>query len=117
MERSVIKTRQIMTREICVQVTDSLVSAVTAGTGGVIEGTNEVTAFKNGTGDYTISFAGQSRRAMHVKGYIALTANLQASIVSVSSSAVRIAFTNNSGTATNTDFHLTLQVFGKSGQI
>lgn len=60
---------------------------------------------KNGTGDYTITLNNASRRTITVNCLIPLTANLSAQIVSVSTTAVNFKFTNNSGTAVDTDFH------------
>ena len=60
---------------------------------------------KNGTGDYTITVNRVSKRTLTVVSLIPLTANLQPQLVSVSTSAVNFKFTNNSGTAVDTDFH------------
>lgn len=62
---------------------------------------------KNGTGDYTITLNKTSRRTITVVGILPYTANLQVQIVSKTTSAVNFKFTNNSGTATDTDFDAT----------
>lgn len=62
---------------------------------------------KNGTGDYTITVNRVSKRNLTVVSVIPMTANLQVRLVTATTSAVNFTFTNNSGTATDTDFHAT----------
>jgi hypothetical protein len=76
------------------------------GTASVTEGGNHVTLTDNGSGDYTLTFRRPGRRVPVILGAVPLVANLQAQIVSVTASAVNVKFTNNSGTATDTQFHL-----------
>lgn len=75
---------------------------------GILEGENHGIITKNGTGDYTITLRNASRRTISVVGYGPAVANLQAQVI-VTTTTVQIVFTNNSGAATNTDFHLTVQ--------
>lgn len=93
------------------RVTESL-----TGNAALPEGFNHFTFTKNGTGDYTLTLKKPGRRAMVVVGVSPLTANLQHQIVSVSASVVNVKFTNNSGTATNTDFHISVLKYGSDKQ-
>ena len=77
----------------------------------LVEGRYHGTFVKNGTGDYTITLRKPSRRTICVVGVSPLVANLQHRIVAVSASAVQVSFTNNSGTAVDTDFHMSVVRF------
>lgn len=82
------------------------------GTASILEGISDATLTDNDTGDYTLTFTRPGRRVPVVLGCVPLTANLQPQIESVTAAAINIKFTNNSGTATDTDFHLSLMMFG-----
>lgn len=70
------------------------------------EGQGEVTSTQNATGDYTIAITQPGERLVCPRCPIPETANLQCQLVSASASSVRYKFTNNSGTATDTRFHV-----------
>lgn len=101
--KSVLQSRQPDAELICARVDES-----ETGRDALPEGQNQLTFTKNGTGDYTLTCVQPSKRVLVVCGLAALTANLQASIVSATASAVRIAWTDNAGAAANTDFHISL---------
>lgn len=86
------------------------------GTAAITEGKFRGTLTDNGTGDYTITLTRPAQRQLQLAGYGAETANLQAQIVSRSTSTMRVKFTNNSGTATDTIFDITLVAYYNATQ-
>lgn len=71
----------------------------------LVQGKDSLTLTVNGTGDYTLTLRSPFRQKATPPLPSPLIANLQAQLVSVSASAVRFKFTNNSGTATATGFY------------
>jgi len=86
-----------------------VVSCSSAGT--VDEGKSHVTGSKGGTGTYTLTLTEAARRNIRIVGYAPETANLQLQKSTTTTSAVTVVFTNNAGTATDTNFDITLCVF------
>ena len=70
----------------------------------LVEGADMFTLTKNATGDYTLTLRTPFQRSIICPAPSPETADLQPQVVSRSSSAVNFKFTNNSGTATDTNF-------------
>lgn len=87
-----------------------IVVSVSSG-GTVDEGKSHVTCTKGATGNYTLTLNEPARRNIRIVGYAPETANLQLQKSTTSTSSVLVIFTNNSGTATDTNFEITLCVF------
>lgn len=98
-----IDTRQQSAEVVEFQCDESDIA--TSSAAALDQGKYQGTVVKNGTGDYTITLARASRRVMTVLGIVPLVANLQVQVVAVSATACNFKFTNNSGTAVDTDFH------------
>lgn len=71
----------------------------------LVQGKDSLTLTKNSTGDYTLTIKSPFRQKATPPAPTPLIANLQVQLVSVTASAVRFKFTNNSGTATDTGFY------------
>lgn len=79
----------------------------------IVEPLTGVTLVAGGSGLYTFTFTDGGLRTPVVLGYIPLTANLQAQLSTVANNSIAVTFTNNSGTGTNTDFHITVLLYDR----
>lgn len=79
----------------------------------ILEGSTDATLPDSGsTGVYVLTLNEASRRSPVIVGCTPLTANLSPSIsIDSGFAAITISFTDNSGSATDTDFHLVIAVF------
>lgn len=96
---------------VAFRVDVSDVSAVATSTAGLDEGSKYATIFKNGTGDYTITFNRTSRRIPVVVGGMAVGEQFMQLQAEPTTSAVRVVISDDAGTEVDADFHLTVMQF------
>ena len=80
------------------RVDESAASAVTTSKDGLLEGSNQATILKNGTGDYTLTWKRPTRRVPVVLGIRPL-GNATFTSVTISETSCQIVFSGD------TDFH------------
>lgn len=79
----------------------------------ILEGATDASLPSSGsTGVYVLTLNKAAKRTPIIVGIVPLTANLQPSVsIDSGNAAITISFTNNSGTATDTDFHLVVNAW------
>lgn len=98
-----VKTQVLRPRQLVFRVDGT-------GTASIEEGQFAATLTDNGTGDYTITFVNPFTRIIAAVATALEGANLSAEVDTLSTTAVRVKFTNNSDAAVDTKF--SLFVFG-----
>lgn len=101
---------------MCPQRATRLIPLRISSAGTVVEGSQHASASKTATGTYTVTLTIPSARTVVILGVVAASTNAVNYGTPSTTGVTGLLFKTDAGTATDTDFHLTLLAFDAADQ-